>query len=106
MRLYLAVILLLLVAAAAHARDLTLIEAERMMESRNRELQASRRSPRPEGRRRAGRRRNRARRKVVVIGGLVTATLLVLFVMPALYVMLARLSGDRREQAIEPAQAD
>ena len=35
---------------------------------------------------------------VVVIGGLVTATLLVLFVMPVLYVMLHRVSRLRRER--------
>jgi cobalt-zinc-cadmium resistance protein CzcA len=34
---------------------------------------------------------------VVVIGGLVSATLLVLFVMPVLYVMLSRLRGRRRD---------
>ena len=39
---------------------------------------------------------------VVVIGGLVSATLLVLFVMPVLYVLLARLKGRRREQAQHP----
>jgi cobalt-zinc-cadmium resistance protein CzcA len=33
---------------------------------------------------------------VVVIGGLVSATLLVLFVMPVLYVLLARFKGRRR----------
>jgi cobalt-zinc-cadmium resistance protein CzcA len=43
---------------------------------------------------------------VVVIGGLVTATLLVLFVMPVLYVMLARVTRPRRGQAPEPAEAD
>ena len=36
---------------------------------------------------------------VVVIGGLVTATLLVLFVMPVLYVLLSRLGGRKRGQA-------
>jgi heavy metal efflux system protein len=36
---------------------------------------------------------------VVVIGGLVTATLLVLFVVPVLYVMLSRLQGRRRPHA-------
>jgi len=41
---------------------------------------------------------------VVVIGGLVTATLLVLFVMPVLYVLLSRLKGRKREHASnEPA---
>ena len=38
---------------------------------------------------------------VVVIGGLVSATLLVLFVMPVLYVMFSRIRGRRR-----PAEAD
>ncbi|HVP08152.1 MAG TPA: efflux RND transporter permease subunit, partial [Burkholderiales bacterium] len=33
---------------------------------------------------------------VVVIGGLVSATLLVLFVVPVLYVLLARFKGRRR----------
>jgi cobalt-zinc-cadmium resistance protein CzcA len=41
---------------------------------------------------------------VVVIGGLVTATLLVLFVMPVLYVLLARL-GERR-RAEHPPRAE
>jgi len=36
---------------------------------------------------------------VVVIGGLVSATLLVLFVMPVLYVLLSRLRGRRRAHA-------
>ena len=36
---------------------------------------------------------------VVVIGGLVTATLLVLFVLPVLYVLLARFRGRRRGHA-------
>jgi cobalt-zinc-cadmium resistance protein CzcA len=36
---------------------------------------------------------------VVVIGGLVTATLLVLFVMPVLYVLLSRLGGRKRSHA-------
>ena len=35
---------------------------------------------------------------VVVIGGLVSATLLVLFVMPVLYVLLARVRGHRHGQ--------
>ena len=40
---------------------------------------------------------------VVVIGGLVSATLLVLFVMPVLYVLLARVKGHRRRHpATEP----
>jgi cobalt-zinc-cadmium resistance protein CzcA len=42
---------------------------------------------------------------VVVIGGLVTATLLVLFVLPVLYVLLARIKGRRGAQA-EHAQAE
>ena len=45
---------------------------------------------------------------VVVIGGLVSATLLVLFVMPVLYVILARFQG-RRRRATEhspPKEAD
>jgi heavy metal efflux system protein len=36
---------------------------------------------------------------VVVIGGLVSATLLVLFVMPVLYVLLSRLGGKKRGRA-------
>ena len=36
---------------------------------------------------------------VVVIGGLVSATLLVLFVMPVLYVIMAGWGGRRREKA-------
>ena len=44
MRLDLPVTLFFLFAAAAHARDLTLAEAEKMMEARNRELQPSRRA--------------------------------------------------------------
>ena len=36
---------------------------------------------------------------MVVIGGLVSATLLVLFVMPVLYVLLSRLRGRRRAHA-------
>jgi cobalt-zinc-cadmium resistance protein CzcA len=36
---------------------------------------------------------------VVVIGGLVSATLLVLFVMPVLYVLLSRFQGRRRRAA-------
>jgi cobalt-zinc-cadmium resistance protein CzcA len=42
---------------------------------------------------------------VVVIGGLVTATLLVLFVMPVLYVLLARL-GERRRAEQAPHAAE
>jgi heavy metal efflux system protein len=42
---------------------------------------------------------------VVVIGGLVSATLLVLFVMPVLYVMLSRFRGRRREHAQPPTGA-
>jgi cobalt-zinc-cadmium resistance protein CzcA len=42
---------------------------------------------------------------VVVIGGLVTATLLVLFVMPVLYVMFAQIKGRRRPHAA-PAVPD
>jgi len=40
---------------------------------------------------------------VVVIGGLVSATLLVLFVMPVLYVILSRFQGRKRPQAHPPA---
>ena len=36
---------------------------------------------------------------VVVIGGLVSATLLVLFVMPVLYVLFSRLGGRKRGHA-------
>jgi len=42
---------------------------------------------------------------VVVIGGLVTATLLVLFVMPVLYVMLYRLRGRRERRRGDPRYA-
>jgi cobalt-zinc-cadmium resistance protein CzcA len=42
---------------------------------------------------------------VVVIGGLVTATLLVLFVMPVLYVMLAQIRGRRRPHAAAVPEA-
>jgi cobalt-zinc-cadmium resistance protein CzcA len=40
---------------------------------------------------------------VVVIGGLVSATLLVLFVMPVLYVLLAKLGGRKRGHAAHAA---
>jgi len=43
---------------------------------------------------------------VVVIGGLVTATLLVLFVMPVLYVLLSRLHGRRRPHGTPAAAPD
>ncbi|HEY6966546.1 MAG TPA: CusA/CzcA family heavy metal efflux RND transporter [Burkholderiales bacterium] len=43
---------------------------------------------------------------VVVIGGLVSATLLVLFVMPVLYVLLARFQGRRRAHAEHAPRAD
>jgi cobalt-zinc-cadmium resistance protein CzcA len=45
---------------------------------------------------------------VVVIGGLVSATLLVLFVMPVLYVLMARLKGRGRQPAEHspPSAAD
>jgi heavy metal efflux system protein len=45
---------------------------------------------------------------VVVIGGLVSATLLVLFVMPVLYVLLARFQGRRRpaSEHAPPSEAD
>jgi cobalt-zinc-cadmium resistance protein CzcA len=43
---------------------------------------------------------------VVVIGGLVSATLLVLFVMPVLYVLLARFQGRRRAHAEHTPRAD
>ena len=42
---------------------------------------------------------------VVVIGGLVSATLLVLFVMPVLYVILARFQRRRREHPPAPPAA-
>jgi heavy metal efflux system protein len=40
---------------------------------------------------------------VVVIGGLVTATLLVLFVLPVLYVMVSRRFGDLNPKDVEPS---
>jgi cobalt-zinc-cadmium resistance protein CzcA len=44
---------------------------------------------------------------VVVIGGLVSATLLVLFVMPVLYVLLSRFQGRRRRHGGRaPSEAD
>jgi cobalt-zinc-cadmium resistance protein CzcA len=43
---------------------------------------------------------------VVVIGGLVSATLLVLFVMPVLYVLLSRLGGRKRHAAGHHAPPD
>ena len=39
---------------------------------------------------------------VVVIGGLVTATLLVLFVLPVLYVVVSRRFGDLSEEDQTP----
>jgi cobalt-zinc-cadmium resistance protein CzcA len=42
---------------------------------------------------------------VVVIGGLVTATLLVLFVMPVLYVLFSRLHGRKRPHPEHPPSA-
>jgi len=40
---------------------------------------------------------------VVVIGGLVTATLLVLFVLPVLYVLVSRRFGDLTPREVEPS---
>lgn len=42
---------------------------------------------------------------VVVIGGLVSATLLVLFVMPVLYVIMSRFRGRRRAHGDNPPKA-
>jgi cobalt-zinc-cadmium resistance protein CzcA len=43
---------------------------------------------------------------VVVIGGLVTATLLVLFVLPVLYVVVSRRFGSLAEQDEDAASAE
>ena len=43
---------------------------------------------------------------VVVIGGLVTATLLVLFVLPVLYVLVSRRFGDITERDPEASSGD
>jgi Cu/Ag efflux pump CusA len=40
---------------------------------------------------------------VVVIGGLVTATVLVLFVLPVLYVVMSRRFGDLSAEPPEPS---
>jgi len=42
---------------------------------------------------------------VVVIGGLVSATLLVLFVLPVLYVLLARFGAHKRGHGAQAAKA-